>query len=240
MEVIKKTDYLQARFFVDAHLDTDLENIVFAYKNPDLFESFEERLICFLIAESSLDGQTYGRSQEVIDNLLFSEYYNSDEETKINIEKRVKKALHNLYRARFIRRDNQEHVYLCSNIDIHRKIGHSPNVIELEITSYYEDGIFSITEYNDLYCGEDFNNKRFSEALTCIPARDISPYAAYLLKAQRLGEHASPTDFERKDIYEDLINAGWMCENKGKVALSGNFKVIGNEDDNSFRVIYSI
>ena len=116
MEIIEKVDYKHAEMLVDATLHSSLEDLIQIYKHNDMFETFDDRLICYLIAEAYHDGQTLGRSDDVVNALFFDEYHNGTSYDQERITKQAKAALHNLYKARFIRRDNQNNVYLCSEI----------------------------------------------------------------------------------------------------------------------------
>ena len=71
MEIIEKVDYKHAEMLVDATLHSSMEELIQVYKHSDMFETFDDRLICYLIAEAYHDGQTLGRSDDVVNALFF-------------------------------------------------------------------------------------------------------------------------------------------------------------------------
>ena len=240
MEIIEKVDYKHAEMLVDATLHSSLEDLIQIYKHNDMFETFDDRLICYLIAEAYHDGQTLGRSDDVVNALFFDEYHNGTSYDQERITKQAKAALHNLYKARFIRRDNQNNVYLCSEINFYRTYAQCPGIIQLDITSEYTDGTMSYNEYHSLYTGDDYENETFSDDLRFVDVKKLGPIASYMVLAQRLGESATPSDFENKDLYNELLEEGWLSELNGKVRVVGEFKIIANPDTNTYRLIYAL
>lgn len=238
MEVIEKYDYKQAELLVDADMNSSMEDIIQMYKHPDMFENFEYRLICYLIAEAYEDGQTFGRSNDVINALFYDEYYNGTTYDQECIQKKVKAALHNLYKARFIRRDNQDNVYLCSEMNFFRHYARCNGIVQLDITSEYEDGKFSYHEYHTLYSSDNYEDENFSDDLSFVKSKKLGPIASYMVLAQRLGANATPSDFDNKELYNELIESGWLSELNGKVRVVGDFKVIANPEANTYRLVY--
>jgi hypothetical protein len=41
-------------------------------------------------------------------------------------------------------------------------------------------------------------------------------------------------------LYEDLLNAGFLSELNGKVRKTGTFKIIGNDEDDTYRLVYDL
>ena len=240
MEVIEKVDYKHAEMLVDATLHSSMEDLIQMYKQQDMFETFEDRLICYLIAEAYHDGQTFGRSDDVINALFFDEYNNGSSSDQERIKKLAKTALHNLYKARFIRRDNQNNVYLCSEINFYRTYACCNGIIQLDITSEYTDGTMSYNEYHSLYTGSDYENTSFTDDLRFVDVKKLGPIASYMVLAQRLGDNATPSDFNDKAIYHELIEEGWLSELNGKVRVVGDFKIIANPDTDTYRLVYML
>lgn len=238
MEVIEKVDYKHAEMLVDATLHSSMEDLIQMYKQQDMFETFEDRLICYLIAEAYHDGQTFGRSDDVINALFFDEYNNGTYDDQERIKKQAKAALHNLYKARFIRRDNQNNVYLCSEINFYRTYACCNGIIQLDITSEYTDGTMSYNEYHSLYTGSDYENTSFTDDLRFVDVKKLGPIASYMVLAQRLGDNATPSDFCDKLLYQELVEEGWLSELNGKVRVVGEFKIIANPDTDMYRLVY--
>jgi hypothetical protein len=238
MEVIEKVDYKHAEMLVDATLHSSMEDLIQMYKQQDMFETFEDRLICYLIAEAYNDGQTFGRSDDVINALFFDEYNNGTYDDQERIKKQAKAALHNLYKARFIRRDNQNNVYLCSEINFYRTYACCNGIIQLDITSEYTDGTMSYNEYHSLYTGSDYENTSFTDDLRFVDVKKLGPIASYMVLAQRLGDNATPSDFHDKLLYQELVEEGWLSELNGKVRVVGEFKIIANPDTDMYRLVY--
>ena len=242
MKVIKRVEYQQAAALIWAKPCATLEEVFNQYQDISLFETFEDRLIFYLIAEAYHDGQTYGRSEDVINALLYEEYTNANDYEKDIITKQVKTALHNLYKARFIRRDRSGNVYLCSHINFYRNYGHSTDFMELTITSCYEDGNFSYDEYNCMDSNDTLGHSKFDENMSFVPKSSLGPYTQCMLLAHRLGEHATPEEFPNQEAVNDLIEAGWLLYDyyNNKICVPGKFAIINNEDDGHYRLVYKV
>jgi hypothetical protein len=238
MKVIKRVEYQQAAALIWAKPCATLEEVFNQYQDISLFETFEDRLICYLIAEAYNDGQTFGRSDDVINALFFDEYNNGTYDDQERIKKQAKAALHNLYKARFIRRDNQNNVYLCSEINFYRTYACCNGIIQLDITSEYTDGTMSYNEYHSLYTGSDYENTSFTDDLRFVDVKKLGPIASYMVLAQRLGDNATPSDFHDKLLYQELVEEGWLSELNGKVRVVGEFKIIANPDTDMYRLVY--
>jgi hypothetical protein len=231
--------YKQAEIITDAEITTPIKDILENYENPDMFEVFDERLICYLLAEAFVDGQVYGRSEDVLKALCFDTYYNGTQSDKELIQKQVKGILHKLYRARFIKKDRED-VYLASNISLYRKYAHMPGIIQLDIESTYENGDFVINEYHCIYEGSNYANTGFYSDLSFIDVNKLGPIPYTLYLANRLGEGATVADFPYPDIIKDLESANWISILNNKVRLTGHFEVIGNADTDTYRIVYIV
>ena len=145
MKIEQISDYIHAEFLAVADPSTSIDDI-FSDKNPDLlFERFEDRLIWYLLKSTSLELSVDGRSNQVIDELLWDEYHNGTPADQERITKQVKTALHNLYKARFIRRDRDNTVFLGSNIHIYRvygQIGEDGAVIPQTVHTFFGDRLW--------------------------------------------------------------------------------------------------
>lgn len=229
--------YKQAEIIADAAITTPIKNILDNYQNPDMFEVFDDRLICYLLAEAFEDGQVYGRSEDVLKALCFDTYYNGTQSDKETIQKQVKGILHKLYRARFIKKDRDD-VYLASNISLYRKYAHMPGIIQLDIESTYEDGDFVAHEYHCIYEGSNYANTGFYSDLSFIDAKKLGPIPYTLYLANRLGDNASVADFPYPEILKELEASNWISILNKKVRLTGHFEIMGNADTDNYRVIY--
>ena len=242
MKVTTQSEYTKAHAFVWAKPWDTLQDLFEndRYLDVALFETFEDRLIFYLIAEASCDGETPGRSDDVINALLFDEYHSATDAEKELISKQVKTALHNLYKARFIRKDRSGNVYLCSHMHFYRTYSHSNDYLKLEITSTYDDGNLAYSEHDCLYASEDFDTTKFDDAMTFVQSAKTGVYARYMLLANRLGEFARTSNFPNKTVLDELVTAGWLHVHDDKVRLVGDFEVLGNEEENTYRLVYTI
>lgn len=239
---MKTTDilgYKQAEILVDASVNSNLKDMLSIYNEPNMFEVFEDRLICYMLAEAFVDGQTYGRSDDVIKALCFDDYYNGSPYDQDRIQKQIKGMLHKLYRARFIKR-NGEDVYFASNIMIFRKYARLHGIVQLDIESTYDGGEFNVKEYHCIYEGNDFNTATFNNDLSFINAKKLGPIGATLVLAHRLGNEAKISDFQHGDVLRELADANWISILGDKVRLTGDFEIIGNSDTNKYRLVYNI
>ena len=242
MNVITQNEYAKASAFVWAKPWDTIQSLFEndRYLDVALFETFEDRLIFYLLAEASSDGETPGRSEDVINALLFDEYHSANETEKDLIRKQVKTALHNLYKARFIRKDRSGNVYLCSHMHFYRTYSHSNDYLKLEVTSTYEDGDLGYSEYDCLYADENLDTTKFDDSMTFVQSAKTGLYARYMLLANRLGEFATTSNFPNKTILDELVTAGWLHVRDDKVRLVGDFSILGNEEENTYRLVYTI
>ncbi len=231
--------YKQAEIIVDANLTTPIKDILENYKNPEMFEVFEDRLICYLLADAFEDGQVYGRSEDVLKTLCFDTYYNGSPSDKEKIQKQIKGMLHKLYRARFIKKEKED-VYLASNVSIYRKYAHMPGIIQLDIESTYEDGDFYAKEYHCIYEGSKFSDIGFYSDLSFVDVKKLGPISYALYFANKFRENATVSDFQDPEILEEMERAGWISILGNKVRLTGHFEIIGNSDNDTYRLIYIV
>ena len=239
MKITDILGYKQSEMLVDASVDSDLKDLLSIYREPNMFEVFDDRLIAYMLAEAYVDGQTYGRSDDVIKALCFDDYYNGSPYDQERIQKQVKGILHKLYRARFIKR-NGEDVYFASNIMIFRKYARLHGIVQIDIESTYEDGEFSIKEYHCIYEGNDFNTTTFNNDLSFVDTKKLGPIGATLILAHFLGDKATVSDFAHQDVLKELADANWLSILNDKVRLTGEFEIIGNSDTNKYRLIYNV
>lgn len=237
MRTSEITEYIHADFLVAGNPKTEISDI-FNDNNPDtLFERFEDRLIWHLLKTTALDLSVDGRSHQVIDELFWDEYHNGNDSDKARIQKQVKTALHNLYKARFIKRDRDGNVFLGSNIHVHRIYGHLPDYMQIVITSHYvEDEDCKIYEHHMLYTDEKQNS--YGDDLAFVSARKLGPISRAMVVAHRMGDMCTPSDFHDESIYQLLKEAGWLTEYNGKVSVIGDFKVVESTEDDKYYLEY--
>lgn len=238
MKIEQISDYIHAEFLAVADPSTSIDDI-FSDKNPDLlFERFEDRLIWYLLKSTSLELSVDGRSNQVIDELLWDEYHNGTPADQERITKQVKTALHNLYKARFIRRDRDNTVYLGSNIHIYRVYGHLPGYVQVIVASEYVEGECNIYEHHVLASGEP--QPYYGDDIQFTSVKKLGPISRAMVIAQRLGDTCVPSDFPDEATYKTLKDAGWLSEFYGKVGVTHDFKVLEHEDNNQFLLEYCV
>ncbi len=234
-------DYPIAEFLVDGNPTTDLSEI-FNEKTDFLYEGLMNEVVVHLLCSAAIDGSTDGRSEQVAKAIRWDEYNNGSASDRERVTKEIKACLHQLYKARFIKKDRDGNVFLCSSIHINRHYRQLANVMHITITSCYEDGEFKLYEHHILHVGntDDVPGGVYDDDVNFLSVRKLGPISRLMVAAQRLGDQCARDEFHDKDVVDMVVKAGWLNEYNGQLRMVGTMQVLEIPEEHKYLLEYSM